>query len=262
MTAQLLARHYGGWRPSLPDFRDLVADTSEIPILREVDPRGDMTPVYDQGRLGSCTANAVAAAIDYDAIVSGRDPLYLSRLHIYYLERKLGGLPLNQDTGAYGRDGFKATRRYGVFTEAAWPYDDNPNAASGRFDDDPGEKVYDERHKLEHPYRVVRRSIDGFKAVLSNRQTIAFGISVYESFESAEVERSGVVPAPARGEQLLGGHEMLVVGYLESEPNHALVRNSWSTGWGLGGYCLMPWSYLLDRDLSGDFRTIYRPLGK
>ena len=34
-------RHGGfGWRPSLPDPRDIVADPTEIPILPEVDPRG------------------------------------------------------------------------------------------------------------------------------------------------------------------------------------------------------------------------------
>src|SRR3954453_20547170 len=76
-----------GWKPSLPDPRDIIADTSELPILAEVDPRQEyMTKVYAQLRLGSCTSNAVAAAIDADCIVSGDTPKYPSRLWIYALE--------------------------------------------------------------------------------------------------------------------------------------------------------------------------------
>jgi C1A family cysteine protease len=59
---------------------------------------------------------------------------------------------------------------------------------------------------------------------------------------------------------VLGGHEVLVVGYLAAYPNHALVRNSWGTGWGIGGYFLMPWTFLLDSGFTGDLRTIVRPL--
>ena len=56
-----------GWKPSLPDLRDHIADASELPVLDEVDPRKDLPPVFDQGQLGSCTANAVAAAVECDA---------------------------------------------------------------------------------------------------------------------------------------------------------------------------------------------------
>ena len=100
------------------------------------------------------------------------------------------------------------------------------------------------------------------KAALSNRQTIAFGFTVYESFESPEVGKSGIVPLPNRNEKVLGGHEVLLVGYLKDETNYGLVRNSWGPGWGMGGYFLMPWAYLLDANLASDFRTIRRPAGK
>src|ERR1700739_365218 len=78
-----LQHHYGGWRPSLPDFQDHVADFSGITVLPEVDPRPQMPPVYDQGQLGSCTANATGAAIQYDAILAGKDDFGVpSRLDI------------------------------------------------------------------------------------------------------------------------------------------------------------------------------------
>jgi C1A family cysteine protease len=250
-----------GWKPSLPDPRDHVADVSELPIYAFVDPRQEyMTAIYDQLQLGSCTANTVAAAIDADHIVSGREPTYPSRLWIYALERMIEGSPLLQDTGAFGRDGFKVSRQIGLVPENDYPYSDRPEDWSKDPRDSP---LWDVRKTIKHHYKSVPRDLSAFKRVLSNRQTIAFGFSVFESFESAEVARTGVMPYPdTTREQLLGGHEVLLVGYLEDEPNYGLCRNSWNTDWGLGGYFLMPWAVLLDRAMSGDFRTIFRPKGK
>lgn len=245
-------RRYG-WKPSLPDLRDHLADASGLGVLDEVDPRGDLPPVFDQGDLGSCTANAVGAAVEYDAKLNGSDPGTLSRLWIYYYERKIEGSPADQDTGAFGRDGFKVCMKIGVPLEKDWPYDPS------KFAGEPSAALADEsaQHRISN-YRVVSRNLDSMKAVLSNRQTIAFGFTVYESFESDEVAKTGKIPMPSRGEAVKGGHEVLLVGYLKDEPNYALVRNSWGTGWGLAGYFLMPWSYLLDANLATDFRTIRR----
>jgi C1A family cysteine protease len=258
-TAGLTPRkiHHYGWKPSLPDLRDHIADTSELKILDEVDPRPDLPAVFDQAHLGSCTANAVAAAVEYDAKLNGSDPGFLSRLWIYFYERKLEGAPVDQDTGAHGRDGLKVCQKMGVPLEQEWPYDVD------KFSEQPPASLDDEarQHRISN-YRVVPRNLDSMKAAVSNRQTIPFGFTVYESFESPEVAKSGTVPMPNRDEKVLGGHEVLLVGYLKDQVNYGLVRNSWGTGWGIAGYFLMPWSYLLDANLSSDFRTIRRAAGK
>lgn len=248
-------RRYG-WKPSLPDLRDHQADASGLTVHDEVDPRADLPPIFDQGQLGSCTANAVAAAVQYDATLDGSDPGALSRLWIYWYERKLEGSPPDQDTGAQGRDGLKVCMTIGVPLEAHWPYD------ISQFSVQPPASLDGEaaEHTISN-YRAVPRNQDSMKAVLSNRQTIAFGFTVYESFESQAVASSGIVPLPNRTEKTLGGHEVLMVGYLKAEPNYALVRNSWGTGWGMQGYFLMPWAYILDANLATDFRTIRRAAG-
>lgn len=248
-----------GWKPSLPDTRDHIADTSGIKALPEVDPRPNMPGVYDQLQLGSCTANAIAAALQYDAILDGSDDFKTpSRLAIYWLERFLeGGLAnTQQDTGAFGRDGFKVAQKIGFAPETDWPY------LEAKFRDDPREHLAADfaKHKLAKPYRAVPRYLSSFKAALSNQQTIAFGFTVYESFESDEVKRTGLMPVPEQGERQLGGHEVLMVGYLKSEPGYMLCRNSWNTDWGIGGYFLMPVAVLLDKSMSSDFRTIARVL--
>lgn len=253
----LLQHHYGGWRPSLPDPRDLVADPSEIKVLAEVDPRRDMPKPYDQDQLGSCTANTVAGAIEYDRRLDtdSSDDYTPSRLDIYYGERVLEHQPVGEDTGAYGRDGLKFAQKTGVIPEKDWPYD------IAKFADKPPVDAA-HRHKIG-AYKVATRSVAAMKALLSNRQTIAFGFTVFESFESDDVARHGLVPVPdVHSERVLGGHEVLVVGYLKSEPNYALVRNSWGSDWAISGYCLFPWAILLDRSMSSDFRTVYRPLGQ
>jgi C1A family cysteine protease len=254
-VTQRTIRHYG-WKPSLPDLRDHIADASGLTVADEVDPRADLPGVFDQGQLGSCTANAVAAAVEYDAKLNGTDPGALSRLWIYYYERKLEGAPADQDTGAHGRDGFKVCQTIGVPLEQDWPY------VISQFSQQPPASLASEasQHRISN-YRAVPRNLDSMKAVLTNRQTIAFGFTVYESFESQAVAQSGIVPMPSRAEKVLGGHEVLLVGYLKAEPNYGLVRNSWGTGWGQQGYFLMPWAYILDANLASDFRTIGRAAG-
>jgi len=60
-----------GWIPDLPDQRDFVflaprAMTKKLPAMADL--RAQCPPVYDQGELGSCTANAIAAAHEFDQI--------------------------------------------------------------------------------------------------------------------------------------------------------------------------------------------------
>jgi C1A family cysteine protease len=162
---------------------------------------------------------------------------------------------VQSDSGAEGHDAFKDGRKYGVGPETIWPYD----ISKFRIAPPSAYATARQNHKVPQ-YRHPEQSEATLKAVLSNRQTVAFGFTVYESFESRMVEVTGKVPMPQRGEQVIGGHEILLVGYLKDQPDYALCRNSWGTGWGLSGYFLMPWSYVLS-GLASDFRTVYRPAG-
>lgn len=244
-----------GYRVSPPDDRDKIARPPDL-IKNEVDLRtGPMPLVWDQGQLGSCTANAVAAALQYDLsldrVAQGETKARRrSRLDIYYGERALEGELGQGDTGAYGRDGFKFAQQTGALLEKVWPYQIET------FEDPPPTGY--KRHKLTKPYAVVAADRTQIKAVLSNNQTVAYGFTAYTSFESSGVANTGIVPMPLSSEAEVGGHEMLIVGYLAAHPDHALVRNSWGDGWGQGGYCLFPWAYLEDTSLSHEFRTIVR----
>jgi C1A family cysteine protease len=82
-----------------------------------------------------------------------------------------------------------------------------------------------------------------------------FGFTVYASFEGNEVANSGIVPMPAPGEKVVGGHAVAAVGY-DDNKQMFIVRNSWGPDWGLAGYFMIPFAYLTDSNLADDFWTI------
>ena len=224
-----------GWKPSLPDLRDHIADAAELPVHGDVDPRGDLPPVFDQGQLGELHGQRRRGRGRVRRQAQRRGSGAPSRLWIYYYERKIEGSPADQDTGAYGRDGFKVCKTLGVPVESDWPYD------VAQFSVEPPAELAEKarQHRISN-YRSVPRNLDSMRAVLSNRQTIAFGFTVYDSFESDEVAKTGIVPMPSRDDRVLGGHEVLLVGYLKEQVNYGLVRNSWGDGWGIGGTSSCP----------------------
>jgi C1A family cysteine protease len=242
-----------GWIPDLPDQRDFVY-TAPAKTLRALPSRKDLSetcpPIYDQGKLGSCTANAIGAAHHFEQILQDEKKAFRpSRLFIYYNERVIEGT-VGEDSGAMLRDGIKSVVKQGVCPETQWPY------RITRFTRKPSEACY--RHALDHQvvsYRRIPQNPRQMKGCLASGYPFVFGFSVYESFESASVARTGRVPMPGRDEVLLGGHAVMAVGYDDGDECF-IVRNSWGTAWGRRGYCLMPYDYLTNSDLAADFWTI------
>jgi C1A family cysteine protease len=250
LTPRTVKRY--GWVPDIPDARDymFVASQAVLSALpRQVDLRDQCPPVYDQGQLGSCTANAIGAAYEFMQVKEGLQDFMPSRLFIYYNERQLEGT-VDQDAGAMIRDGIKSVNQLGVCTETAWDYD------IARFAEQPPQAAYDEA--ADHQATVYQRVLPvlhQMQGCLASGAPFVFGFSVYESFESQQVAQTGEVPLPPRGERLLGGHAVLAVGY-DDATQRFLVRNSWGTGWGMDGYCTMPYGYLTDPSLARDFWAI------
>jgi C1A family cysteine protease len=169
--------HAYGWRRPYPGLSYPQADTSNLLILPEVDPRGAMPPVFDQGQLGSCTANATAACFQYDSIMDGKDCGVLSRRWIYHFEKALEHTLGQGDTGAMGHDAFTVAK-HGIPDETLWPYSEDIEAVEAKPPD-----VEPRAYRLSKPVKSVAQSLVAVKQVLSNRQTVAIGFTVYESFE-------------------------------------------------------------------------------
>jgi C1A family cysteine protease len=248
--------HFYGWKPDPPDAKDyrgsLTLKEQAISLPPSVDLRPEMPPVYDQGQLGSCTANAIAGSLEYQEWAQNERTSTPSRLFIYYNEREMEGT-VDEDAGAVIRDGIKSVATQGAPNETDWPY------VISRFKEKPPVTAYADA--LQHEaVKYARPSITSYylRSALANKHPIVFGFTVYESFETAKVAETGWVPYPnVEKEQILGGHAVLAVGYLIHN-NHLyfVVRNSWGADWGDKGYCYMPASMLLDGDISNDFWDI------
>jgi C1A family cysteine protease len=254
LSIRKASQHGGyGWIRDLPDARDFLY---AAPLIRfpqglppSVDLRSECPPVYDQGQLGSCTANGIAGAIEFDQRKQGTKEFTPSRLFIYYNERVIEGT-VNQDSGAQVRDGIKSVATIGAPPERDWPYD------TKQFAQKPPAAAYsDAKQDLVSSYARVAQNVTQMQGCLAEGYPFVLGFTVYESFESEDVAESGIVPMPVSGEAVVGGHCVAAVGYDDSKRDF-IVRNSWGTGWGMNGYCMMPYEYLLSPQLASDFWTI------
>jgi len=242
-----------GWVRDLPDHRDHLyaappAKLSALPPSADLRPQ--CPPVYDQGQLGSCTANAIAGAIQFDQMKQKLNPVFTpSRLFIYYNERALEGT-VASDSGAQIRDGVKSVGQQGDCPETEWPYDITKFAQKP-----PGSCYTDARKYKVVTYQRVTQVASQIKGCLASGYPFVFGFTVYQSFESPAVAQSGVLPMPKSGEPSIGGHAVMAVGYDDAKQS-VIVRNSWGSSWGLAGYFLMPYAYITDPNLANDFWQI------
>lgn len=247
--------HVYGWRPDLPDQRDVMY-AAPPHVLQSLPPSVDLRlncpPVYDQGQLGSCTGNAIAGAHEFDQIKQAEPaPWTPSRLFIYFNERTMEGT-VGQDAGAQIRDGIKSIAKWGVPSETLWPYN------IGRFTTKPPATAFTEALKHQAvTYARVPQNLDQIRACLAQGFPIVFGFTVYESFESAAVARTGIMPLPGAGESVLGGHAVLAVGYNDAK-RWIIVRNSWGDGWGDKGYFYMPYDFITNNGVADDFWKVTR----
>jgi C1A family cysteine protease len=246
-----------GWVPDLPDGRDLLYAAPVKPLAKlppRVDLRSKCPPVYNQEELGSCTANAIGAALEFDQMKQRRKVFTPSRLFIYYNERAMEGT-VNSDSGAMIRDGVKSVAKQGSCNETNWPY------KIEMFRDKPPRPCYVEGKKNQAiQYLRVAQTLGQMKGCLAEGFPFVFGFTVYDSFETPSVAKTGHAPMPKANEAVLGGHAVLAVGYDESK-QWFIVRNSWGTGWGMRGYFTLPYPYLAQPSLASDFWTIRRVEG-
>lgn len=256
-----------GWKPNLPDHREKKYTAHPEMAVRQTFPplislQSLMSPIEDQGSLGSCVAHASTGAIEFLELKelkenSGGAEVFpdktfdpISRLFNYFNARALDG-HADQDSGTTISSVIRAMKTWGICRESIWPY--LPKMVNKA----PDSNAYKEgaQHIVLGDYRLDNTVMDQLKQCLVTGYPIIFGMSVFDSFMSEESARTGLIPMPSRKETMVGGHALCMVGYDDS--NHAfIIRNSWGINWGMHGYCYIPYDYLTNKDLATDFWTL------
>jgi C1A family cysteine protease len=239
-----------GWIPDYPDHRDQKYKATWVGILPPVVRRlAQMPPIYNQGSVGSCTGNGTARCIQYCRRMQGLPDFVPSRLMLYYDAREREGTT-DVDSGAQIRDAVKGAVQNGACPETEWPYDES------KFRVKPDDSAYAAGAKDEViGYHRVDQSVYMIRAALAMEDPVVFGFSVYDSFMSLQTADTGVVTVPQQGEQFVGGHCVVAVGY-DDNRRMILCDNSWGEGWGFNGSFWMPYEYIENSDLAQDFWVV------
>jgi len=272
-----------GWLPDYPDFRDYTAEQNKVSstlkrfgqkdsvktmladagaakplksLPAAVDLRPWCSPVENQETIGSCTAHAGVGIVEYFERRAFGKHTDASRLFLYKATRNMQHW--TGDTGAFLRTTMGALVLFGVPPEEYWPYviadyDKEPSAFCYAFAQNFQSITY---YRLDPIGTAKAALLLQIKTNLSAGLPSMFGFTVYNSISQAD--KTGQIPYPtATGEKILGGHAVAAVGYDDSmkikntnpkgvETKGALlIRNSWGTGWGSGGYGWLPYDYVL-----------------
>ena len=253
MTQSQPPRYYGA-RRDRPDPRDFKVrfQPEEIPSDETADLCEYVDHVYNQGQLGSCTANAVCAAYLIDLHKQKLKNFDPSRLFLYYNTRKADGKQ-DKDDGASPRDTVKTLKNQGVCPERKWPY------VVSKFAIKPSEQCYQEaKGNIVSKYERIEKysDKDQLRACLKAGFPFVFGFKVFPSFDN-EAKLCGKMKMPTDEERKgkSDGHAVVAVGY-DDKKKTVKVLNSWGVHWGDNGYFYMPYDFITDPTLCFDFWKI------
>lgn len=253
-----LAAHPEAARVQLPPSIDLRS-----PDRNGVGKWPGLPPKFDQGDFSSCGANMGSRIMcHYFPEVKA-----FSRFQIYKDVREIEGTG-NEDAGVETRDIFKTLTTKGAAPEELWPYEPE------NFSKNPPQSVYDaaKNYRLSKYSRLISGS--NYLQCLASGHPFGLGITLYESFESEQTDKTGIMPIPGKDEEEIGGHDITCVGFilnfksdplfLRSRVDPALVAdemlicdNSWGDHWSryYRGSFFIPLSYALDKVTGNDAWT-------
>ena len=234
------------------DERDFVFKTTVVNLLEtetslpeRVDHTPDMSPVKDQGQLGSCVGFAVSAMKEcqekkeHDEELAkgkrGRKKIYdYSESWVYWNAKKIDAWPGEEGTSI--RYAMKVLQKIGVPTEKGWPYKDVGDIGEPKAWAD----MVARWALIDSYWRVY--NLNELRIALNNGP-VPIGIPCF--YEIFFVGADGYVPYPDNPDQIYGGHAVCAVAY-NNRTQLVKFKNSWGKGWGADGYGYLPYKYISD----------------
>lgn len=188
--------------------------------------------VENQGSIGSCQGASLTECAEYSYVVSGGDVVQLSKMFAYLVSQQYDRI--TSDRGSTLSGGTKCVREVGICPDAIAPY-------PSRY---PGHGWLTQTMKDAAPaYRMSTHTV--LRSATETKQFIGSGIGIVHIGiswgTSMTPDRNGCVRRFSPGG---GGHAVVFCGYLpDSEVGQQstsgywfLLKNSWSTRWGLKGF--------------------------
>lgn len=266
-----------GWVKDFEDPRDFTIDSAQVsPFLVESDAFGaagkplpakylitdgkDLPDIKNQGKIGSCTANA--ACYMYETYIRLREDgagrfTDFSRLFLYKTTRNLLGW--QADRGAYLRTTMQALAMFGVPLEEYCQY------KVKKFNDEPSAFLYSMAqnyqalvyYRLDRLSKNTENTINSIKVNLTADRPCIFGFVIFSNMGN-----TGDVALPGKRDRQKGGHAICSIGFddnykIGKSKGAFIFANSWGTGWGYNGFGYLPYDYVRQR-LATDWWTIHK----
>ena len=212
-----------------------IAEHPPTPLPPSVDYSSKIR-IRNAGQEGSAVGQALATALEFKLATKGINQ-EISAQFIYNAARELEGTR-ETDSGAEIKDGLAVLKKQGAVAESVWPYQ------PGKFAEPAPPAVEKaERFRISEFQEV--KGVDGIKRALSENPPVIAGITVFSEMIGNEARKTGVVPVPAKGSTIVGGHAIVLVGY-DDKTQRFKFANSWGTDWGDKGFGYLPYAYLTD----------------
>jgi len=189
-------------------------------------------PVFDQGGLSSCVANATNMSLQILMNIENGSYKTLSRLMSYWNARLVTG-DTDKDQGTFIHLCFGELMTLGVCEETAWPY------MEAEVNSQPPLLAYKEGNDntINAFYEITstdaQRLSDVELAIRANHPVV-FGTEVGQELENYDGNPNTVFDPPTTS---LGGHAITIVGVRTNAAGQKefMIRNSWGENWGLNG---------------------------
>ena len=208
-----------------------------ISSLSDTDLRGNLPRPADQGPRPLCLAFAVTGAHDASCLGDGESARAVEALWNHCVRNgraEAAGTTLAAVLDAVAMDGQPCA--------VDWPF----NPVLGVGTESPPEGCG------ERPWRTARfRELPlahdgverGIEQELAQDRCVVLVLEIGDEFTLPNAD--GFVAVPDLSSDMGDYHAVLAVGAVSAASGrHLIVRNSWGSGWGVEGHCLLPMEYL------------------